>query len=248
MQSGGKITVAKAGIVLTLLGLALSLAQWASNALGIQLGPSVGYTLLVLSIVSVIVGLAILSWSWLGGLWAEVKGFRRHSWLIGGPIAFGVLLGGMEWLISTSVYYAFGVGIAAYALAQLSFRVWAGRLIQTRKRVQELLTTKRSLEEESRKLRESRDSQLRLRCHRLYEDLDRFLEGWEWEDHQNQGAMYEYKQRFSGEVASVINDLKHFGLWKPKVEDPERLQFPESRHDIQSLSGYLCWVASGFPI
>lgn len=58
------------------------------------------------------------------------KAIRRHLWIIGGPVVFGLLLGGMEWLISASLYNALGIGAAAYVLAQLGFAEWERRLTQ----------------------------------------------------------------------------------------------------------------------
>ena len=223
--------------------------------------------------------------------WAWTKGLLR---LAGYPLLFGLLLGGLEWLISASLYDALGIGATAYALTQLAFGYWMPRLIQSQERVLELedeneqlnqlnknlqvdlkntvtaqrdtkreharlkqqsradnarLTVQRdALRQENRHLRDLRDGQIKMRCKTLSDRLDKFLDSWEYGDSQNQEAMSQYRQQFGREVADVINDLKHFDLWRPKVEHPEKLEVPESREDIQRLHGYLHWVGRGHPI
>lgn len=232
--------------------LALLFGAVALLALGFQLGgvqdDQWATLCYVLAASLFVAALTVLFWSWFPRLAAWIRGFRRYLWIVGGPVAFGLLLGGMEWLISTSFYNALGIGLAVFALAQLGFVEWASRVAQLRKQVEELTTERTALEEKSLLLRDSRDAQLRVRCLELSDDLDKLLDVWEYDDPQNQEAMHHYKQQFSGKVASVINDLKHFGLWKPKVHHPEKLEFPENREDVQSLSSYLRWFGHGFPI
>ena len=68
---------------------------------------------------------------------AQIRELRRYFWLLGGPVLCGLLLGGMEWLISTSLFNALGIGAAAYALAQLGFMVWAVRLTRAQEQIPE---------------------------------------------------------------------------------------------------------------
>lgn len=102
----------------------------------------------------------------------------------------------------------------------------------------ERLTTEReALKQENRHLSESRDGQVKMRCKTLSDRLDEFIDSWDFGDSQSQEVMSQYRRQFSAEVAEVINDLKHFDLWRPKVEHPEKLEFPESLEDIQRLHG-----------
>ena len=68
---------------------------------------------------------------------AQIRELRRYLLLLGGPILCGLLLGGMEWLISTSLYNALGIGAAAYALAQVGFMVWTVRLARAQGQIPE---------------------------------------------------------------------------------------------------------------
>jgi hypothetical protein len=86
--------------------------------------------------------------------WAWAKGFLR---LAGYPLLLGLLLGGIEWLVSDSLYNALGVGTAAYALAQIAFGFWAPRLTRSLKRVQELTDKNEQLEQLSKNLKVERD-------------------------------------------------------------------------------------------
>jgi hypothetical protein len=141
----------------------------------------------------------------------------------------------MEWLISTSLYNALGVGAAAYALAQLGFAAWASkvarlrvewasRAAQLRKQVEGLTDDVVRLTDQNYELRTQRNDQLKRRCQILSDDLEKFLGGWEREDLANREAMSQYRQQFSGEVVSVINDMKHFTAVSKNLDPHETMQ------------------------
>jgi hypothetical protein len=80
--------------------------------------------------------------AWMALFWARVERFQavlaRYLWLVGGPITIGLLIGSMEWLISSSFRSALWVVLPAFALAQLGFAVSLPRLAAKRKEVHEL--------------------------------------------------------------------------------------------------------------
>jgi len=260
---------------------------------GIQLNPALGNVFLALALLSLLGLLTTLGWifiPWIRNSWAWAKRHSRYLWIVGGAIAFGLLLGGVEWLISNSLSNALWIGLPAFVLAQLAFMVWASRLEQSQNRVQKLTDASEQVEqlnknleaeletltkeedfkkkenaklkqelhkvrhecerlrEENNQLRNQRDWQIRVRCRKLADGLDRLLEGWERDDPKSKEALREYRNQFRGDVARVVTDLKQFDLWKPKVDYPEMLENPENRKDVQDLAGYLRWVANGFPI
>jgi hypothetical protein len=80
----------------------------------------------------------------------------------------------------------------------------------------------------------------------LSEKLRKFWEDWEQEeDRQDQEVMEQYEQRFSGEVADVINALKGVGWWNS--QEHGRLEFSQSPQDIQLLDYRLRDLAHEHP-
>jgi hypothetical protein len=88
--------------------------------------------------------------AWIALFWPRIERFwpwsERYLWIVGGPIAVGVLLGGMEWLISSSLRNALWIGSPAFALALLGFIKWASTVAQKQKRVQELTDKNEQIE------------------------------------------------------------------------------------------------------
>jgi hypothetical protein len=103
----------------------------------VELTPAQGNILLGLAALSFVAGMGLIVWAWVGRLWAWARRHRRYLWIVGGPLLFGLLLGGMEWLISGSLYNALGIGAAAYAPAQLSFMVWVRRLAHSQEQIEQ---------------------------------------------------------------------------------------------------------------
>ena len=210
---------------------------------GIEVNHALGNVFLVLGLLSFAGFWFAIFWPWIRPrsrrLDEWIKELRQYSWLIGTPVGFGVLLGGMEWLISASLYNAIGIGSTTYALTQLGFRWWALR-------VNKLTDDVGTLTRQNCELLAQRDSQIRARCRSPVEALDKLLEGWDRDDPKNREALRQY-QNIRDDVNKIINDLKTYGLWNPKVDYPEYLEKPETRKDVQGLRDYLRWVYLGFP-
>jgi hypothetical protein len=118
-----------------------------------RLIPVLENAFLVLTLLSLLGFLGTLAWifmPWVRDLWAWVKRHRQYLSLIGAPVAFGLLLGGMEWLVSASLYNALGIGAATYALTQVAFGFWMPRLTQSRKQAQELANKNEDLDRQHR--------------------------------------------------------------------------------------------------
>lgn len=99
--------------------------------------------------------------AWIALFWPRVEDFR--SWLerflsvVGGPVTIGLLLGGMEWLISNSLRNALWIGLPGFALAQIGFAVYMTRLTLSRKQVQELTDKNEQLDQLNKNLHAERD-------------------------------------------------------------------------------------------
>jgi hypothetical protein len=178
---------------------------------------------------------------------AQIRVLRRYLWLVGVPLGFGLLVGGMEWLISTSPYNALGIGATAYALAQLGYAVWVVRAARLRNQINELTADVDKLTKQNQELRNQRDWQIRVRCRKLADGLDRLLKGLDRHDPTNKQALWNYRSEYQSEATRLINDLKNLDLWMPESDDPEYLERPEHRKDVQNLYDYLRWVYLGFP-
>jgi hypothetical protein len=189
--------------------------------------------------------------AWIALFWARVERFQatlaRYLWLVGGPITTGLLIGSMEWLISNSLRNALWVALPALALAQLGFAAWATRASRLRKEIKELVAEVGQLTERNSQLQNERDWLIRVRCRKLADSIDEFLQGWDRHDPKNKQALKEYRNQFGSDVSRLINDLKNFDLWKPEVDNPQFLEAPEDRRDIQNFVDYLRWVHLGFP-
>jgi hypothetical protein len=231
--------------------------------------------------------------AWMALFWARVERFQavlaRYLWLVGGPITIGLLIGSMEWLISSSFRSALWVVLPAFALAQLGFAVSLPRLAAKRKEVHELteeneqvkqlnknlkadlhnavdvqLDTKREntklkqdlheakqecerLREDNNELRNQRDWQIRVRCRKLADGIDRLLKEWDRHDHNNRDALRKYNNELKSDANRLINEMRNFGLPQAKVDDPKFLENPENRQDVQNLHDYLRWVHLGWP-
>src|SRR5829696_8681925 len=156
MRNSQESAAIKVAIFFGCATLFLTAVQVGLPLKGIQLNPTLGNFFLALALLSLLGLLATLAWifiPWVRNLWAWVKQHRQYLWLIGGPAAFGLLLGGVEWLISASLYNALGIGAAAYALAQVAFRFWMPRLTQSRRQVQELTNKNEDLDRQHRESR-----------------------------------------------------------------------------------------------
>ena len=128
-----------------MLGLFLTLVFGAVGllALGFQLGGVENETwatlCYILAALLGIVAFAVPVRAWRRLLLSRfVPWIREILRLVGYPLLFGLLLGGMEWLISTTLFNALGIGALAYALTQLAFGFWVSRLRQSLNQVQEL--------------------------------------------------------------------------------------------------------------
>jgi hypothetical protein len=99
--------------------------------------------------------------AWIALFWARVERFwpwpERYLGIVGGPVAVGVLLGGMEWLISNSLRSALWIGLPAFALALLGFIKWASTLTQNRKQAQRLTDENEQLEQLNKNLEAERN-------------------------------------------------------------------------------------------
>jgi hypothetical protein len=116
-----------------------------------------------------------------------------------------------------------------------------------RKQVEELTANVGQLTERNEKLRNERDWVIRQRCRKLADSIDRLLKDWDRHDPTNKQALWDYRNEFQSDVSRLINDLKNFDMWKPEVDNPQFLENPEDRRDVQNLYDYLRWVYLGFP-
>ena len=113
---------------------------------------------------------------------------------------------------------------------------------RVRREREKLEAERDTLREESELRRTERDAEARALSFHVSEWLAKFLEDCKQENLQNQEVMARYNQELSGKAVGTINDLKKFGLWKPKEQDRERFEHPENQQDIEGLSSYLRWV------
>jgi len=178
---------------------------------GIQLNPMLGNAFLALALLSFVVTLAAIFWPWIEPrfprLAAWIKGLRRYVWLVGGPVVFGALLGGMEWLISNSLRNALWIGLPAFALAQIGFAVWMPKLAAGRKQVQELAAEMVRITDQNCQLRETNED---------YEKRSRKRE----EAHQNRiRLIHELRQLWEEGERLTRYDHTHYDFedWKERV-------------------------------
>jgi hypothetical protein len=132
---------------------------------------------------------------------------RHYLWLVGGPVLFGLLLGGMEWWFSNSLRNALWIGLSAFALALLGFVVWAIRLVQSRQQVQILTAEELRIKDQNRQLRETNES---------YEDTFRKKEE---AHHSRLGLLYELGQlrEEGGRIKRSDHNRYDFEDWKERV-------------------------------
>jgi len=98
--------------------------------------------------------------AWIALFWTRLERFwpwsERYLWIVGGPVVIGVLLGSMEWLISSSLRNALWIGLPAFALALLGFIKWASTLARNRKQVQQLTDENEQLDQLNKNLEAER--------------------------------------------------------------------------------------------
>lgn len=195
-----------------------------------------------------------------GRLWAWIKRIQRYLWIVGSPIAFGALLGGIGWLTYDPLYGVF-IGLAAFGLAQAACALWFfGKYEKLQEAQRTLLrqvtasrpkgsaargtlthheppTKEKQLEEENKRLRGERDAQHRQRCLDVADDLQYLLESNAQQDPEE--IMRKYEEHLKGRVDHLRAGLKTFGWWKPQESEKEKLENPTNPDDLRNLDGYI---------
>jgi hypothetical protein len=248
-DQGGFSTRQKGGAALTLFGIGLPLLQWGLEARGVSLSPAQGNLLLVLAALSFLSGSIIILWSWVGRIcswtWRQIK----QRW----PFALARTARRLRTRLREAEEELQRLRPENEQLKlenrnqQVDLDHVSKELGQTKHDKANLRHECERLREQNSELRNQRDWQIRVRCRKLANGLDKLLEGWERHDPKNKEALREYNNRFKADANRLIKDLKTYDLWVPQVDDPVYLENPENRQDVQNLYNYLRWVHLGFP-
>ena len=196
--------------------------------------------------------------SWIALFWTRVERFwpwsERYLWIVGGPVVVGVLLGGMEWLISNSLRNALWIGLPTFVLALLGFMLCASRLSQNRKQVQQLTDENEQLDQlnknleaernqlsellqdvkrENRKLKEQRDElkagHRRARIERWRSVIGDF--DFQTENFANTDTYFDMEPELRPEVADMFRHPRrfHVGTRRTQTQHTEPLYCEKSQ-------------------
>jgi chromosome segregation ATPase len=135
----------------------------------------------------------------------------------------------MEWLISASLYNAFGIGAAAYALAQIGFGAWASRLAQSRKRVQKLTDENEQVKGLNENLRTERNQLSDLQHDRKRENSELRQEI------QRLKANPDELKRYCQHVAAELTDFDKALRSQPGSDLRAQMETAETEEEVNAL-------------